>query len=458
MNIEQLYTGCLSQGAYFISSKGEAAVIDPLREITQYLDLAKQSNSKIKYIFETHFHADFVSGHVELAEATGATIVYGPNAMTRFASHIGADNEIYELGELKIRMLHTPGHTLESCCYLLEDEHNQPRAIFTGDTLFIGDVGRPDLAQQPVEGLSQNDLAGMLFDSLRNKILPLPDNVVIYPAHGAGSACGKNMSKETFDTLGNQRRNNYALNTALSRHEFIIEVTTGLKPAPAYFPMNVRMNIQGSSTLSGTIKRSLLPIQPAEVQLRIKLENVMVLDTRNAQDFSKAHIPGAINIGLSGSFAPWVGALIPFEKVELLIVTELGKEEETVSRLARIGYENVTGYLMGGMDHWIAAGLSISTVQCISPEEFLKIQPLNPSVIDVRNDSEYQGGHITGSIHVSLAEVESLAHLVETGQTYYVYCAGGYRSMVFISLMKSKMNVDLINIEGGYNAIASLLN
>ncbi|MES2827947.1 MAG: MBL fold metallo-hydrolase [Bacteroidota bacterium] len=456
MTIEQLYTGCLAQGAYFIESDGEAAVIDPLREISTYTKLAKQSGSKIKYIFETHFHADFVSGHIELAQASGATIVYGPSAVTGFSAYIGADNEIFTVGKLSVRLIHTPGHTLESCCYLVSDEDGKQLAIFTGDTLFIGDVGRPDLAQQPVAGLSQDDLAGMLYDSLRNRIMPLADDVMVYPAHGAGSACGKNMSKETSDTLGNQKLSNYALDLNLSRTAFIEELTTGLKPAPAYFPMNVKLNSQGYDDLASIFEKSLRPLNATMVEQELKKEHVMILDTRAPTAFAISHIPGAINIGLNGSFAPWVGALLPYENVEIIIVTGKDQEKETLIRLARVGFENVIGYLEGGMDSWTQAGKKSSAVASISAADFNKLDKEKINIIDVRNDTEYAGSHLDGSLHYPLADFKTLKDLPESGQDYYVFCAGGYRSMIFISLLKSYMDINLINVDGGYGAIKAL--
>ena len=456
MNIQQLYTSCLAQGAYFVESNGEAAVIDPIREIDTYLELAAQSGSTIKYIFETHFHADFVSGHIELAKATGAMIVYGPTAITRFESYIGADNEIFNIGELRIKLLHTPGHTLESCCYLLEDKEGKATAVFTGDTLFIGDVGRPDLAQQPKDGLSQYDLAGMLYDSLRQKIMPLADDVIVYPAHGAGSACGKNMSKEIYDSLGGQKKSNYALSISLTREQFIIELTTGLKPAPSYFPMNVRLNSEGYEHMNGVYEKSNKSLTASEVEEQMESENVIILDTRTAQEFALAHIPGAINIGLSGSFAPWVGTLLPYKNTSIIVVADKGKELDTITRLARIGYDIVIGYLEGGMQTWLDSAKTIAEIPCISADDFSQLDYTMLNLIDVRNDAEFKAAHIEGSIHLPLGDLEMIKDIPEGDKTYYVYCAGGYRSMIFISLLKARLNINLINVNGGFNALSAL--
>jgi len=440
MKIEQLYTNCLAQGAYFIESDGEAAVIDPLREIDTYLKLAEENGAGIKYIFETHFHADFVSGHIALAEATGATIVYGPNAQTKFKAHIAQDEEVFDIGRLRIKLLHTPGHTLESSCYLLEDEQRKPAAVFTGDTLFIGDVGRPDLAQQPVAGLTQEHLAGMLYDSLRKKIITLPDEIRVYPAHGAGSACGKNLSRETWDTLGNQKKYNYALNAALSREDFITELTADLKPAPAYFHMNARLNSEGY-TSPGLIK----PLNAPEFAKLSQNNDVLILDTRPPESFAAGHITGAINIGLNGSFAPWVGALLPYDK-PILLITEPGREQETITRLSRIGYDNVLGYLTENIE-------TIEEVKQITVSEFLQLDKKGLKVIDVRNESEYEAGAIAGAINWPLGGFDKFKALPNDAWTYYVYCAGGYRSMIFISLLKAYRKINLINIEGGYTAL-----
>lgn len=459
MKIEQLYTNCLAQGAYFISSEGEAAVIDPIREPDVYLKLARDSGSRIKYIFETHFHADFVSGHLELAEKTGATIVYGPTAVTGFFSYIGRDEEVFGIGNLRLKLLHTPGHTLESCCYLLEDETGTPTMIFTGDTLFIGDVGRPDLAQQPKDGLTQDDLAGMLFDSLREKIMPLNDDIIVYPAHGAGSACGKNMSKETWDTLGNQKLNNYALNPKLSREQFIKEVTAGLPPPPAYFPLNVRLNSQGYTGLDGIIRKGTRALMASEFEKEAQQENALVLDTRDPADYAAGHIPGSVNIGLNGSFAAWAGALLPYENANLLIVANSGKETEVITRLARVGFDNVVAYLLGGFEGWQAAGKGTNKIANISAEEFLKLsEENNLDVIDVRAVTEFEQGHLVDAYNLPLGNFHQLKDAIDDVETYYVYCAGGYRSMIYISMLKSEKNIELINVNGGYGALKLLIN
>ncbi|QKJ32607.1 MBL fold metallo-hydrolase [Mucilaginibacter mali] len=459
MKIEQLYTNCLAQGAYFISSDGEAAVIDPIREPDVYLKLAKASGSRIKYIFETHFHADFVSGHLELAEKTGATIVYGPTAVTAFEAYIGQDEETFCIGKLRLKLLHTPGHTLESSCYLLEDETGTATTIFTGDTLFIGDVGRPDLAQQPKEGLTQDELAGMLFDSLRDKIMPLNDDIVVYPAHGAGSACGKNMSKETWDTLGNQRLNNYALNINLSRDQFIAEVTAGLPPPPAYFPINVRLNSQGYTGLQDIIRKGTRALMAGEFEQEARKEHTLILDTRDPADFAAGHIPGSVNIGLNGSFATWAGALLPYENAGLLIVANSGKETEVITRLARVGFDNVTGYLLGGFEGWQAAGKTINKVPNLSAAEFFKLQAKNKfNIIDVRAAAEFEQGHLAGATNLPLGNFHQLGNVVDKPEAYYVYCAGGYRSMIYISMLKAAKNIELINVNGGYGALKLLIN
>ncbi len=404
MKVEQIYTGCLAQGAYYIESAGEAAVIDPLREIGSYLQKADKSGARIKYVLETHFHADFVSGHLELANKTGATIVYGPGANTRFAAHIASDGEEFKVGNLTIRALHTPGHTLESTCYLLLDEQGNEYALFTGDTLFIGDVGRPDLAQK-ADSISQEDLAGMLYDSLKNKIKPLPDQVIIYPAHGAGSACGKNMSKETFDSLGHQKLVNYALR-AENKTQFIQEVTAGLAPPPAYFPQNVALNQQGSPDLSQVLQRGLAPLTPGDFERLAEQQHALVLDVRTDADFANGHLPGSVNISLSGQFAPWVGALIADLKQPILLVTTAGKEEEAVTRLARVGYDNTLGYLQGGVQAWTEAGKETDSVERISATAFAELYAGKQArVLDVRREGEFAGGHVETAENLPLEAI-----------------------------------------------------
>lgn len=452
MTIEQIYTGCLAQGAYYIESDGEAAVIDPLREVGAYLQKAARKGATIKYVFETHFHADFVSGHLDLAAKTGATIVYGPGAQTNFSAHIARDGEEFRIGKLTIRTLHTPGHTLESTCYLLLDEQGKEQAIFTGDTLFIGDVGRPDLAQKAAH-MSQEDLAGLLYDSLNEKIKPLPDHVIVYPAHGAGSACGKNMSKETSDTLGHQKQVNYALR-AETKPQFIREVTAGLLPPPAYFPQNVAMNKEGYSSLDQVLQHGLTPLQPADFELIAGEHDALVLDVRPSGDFASAHIPGSISIGLDGQFAPWVGALIPDLKQPILLVTTPGKEEEAVIRLARVGYDNTLGYLEGGIATWVAAGKETDSVQRISAEQFAEELASNdPLVLDIRRPAEFESSHITGALHRPLDNINDWIPQLQQEEPFALYCRTGYRSMIAASILKSRGIHDFMEVEGGMVAI-----
>jgi hydroxyacylglutathione hydrolase len=453
MKIEQIYTGCLAQGAYFISSNGEAAVIDPLREVAPYIEKAKRENVQIKYVFETHFHADFVSGHIDLAEKTGAKIIYGPEANTAFEAHIASDGEVFQLGEVTIKVLHTPGHTMESACYLLSDKNGKEVALFSGDTLFIGDVGRPDLAQNGE--FTQEDLAGILFDSLRNKIMILPDNVTVYPAHGAGSACGKSMSKETSDSLGNQKRFNYALRADMSRDEFITEVTAGLAEPPQYFPENVKMNRDGYESIDDVLERGDQALSPEAFEAKANNTGALVLDTRRAADFAQGFIPNSINIGIDGGFAPWVGALLPDLKQNLLIVTEPGREEEVVTRLARVGYDFTIGYLKGGFPAWKEAGKEIDTVTSISATEFADVyNKENVHVIDVRKPDEFAAGHIQGAKNLPLDYINDLMEEFPKDKTLHIHCAGGYRSMIASSILKSRGFEDVVNIDGGYGEVA----
>ncbi len=452
MIIEQLYTGCLAQGAYYIESKGEAAIIDPLRETSPYIRKTEKAGAKIKYVFETHFHADFISGHVDLAEKTGATIVYGPNANTSYEAYHAKDGETFTLGDVTIKVLHTPGHTQESTTYLLIDETGKDRAIFTGDTLFIGDVGRPDLA---IKGdLTERDLAGMLYDSLQTKIMPLSDDVIVYPAHGAGSACGKNMSKETTDTLGNQKRFNYALR-AKSREEFIEKVLDGLTAAPAYFAENARLNKEGYEPIDRVMKRGSQALSPDEFEAAVNETNALILDVREAADFAKGFIPNAINIGLNGQFAPWVGALIPELTQPIALVTPDGQESETVLRLARVGYDQCIGFLAGGFAAWATAGKEVDTVESISAEEFEKRWHENHTmpVVDVRKPVEFAVEHVEGAENLSLDDLND--HMAEISRTepVYVHCAGGYRSMVANSILKARGFDNVVNVEGGITAI-----
>lgn len=453
MKIEQIYTGCLAQGAYYIESEGQAAVIDPLREVSPYIERAAKDKAIIKYVFETHFHADFVSGHLDLSHKTGAPIVYGPHAKTGFEAYIATDGEEFVVGKVKIRVLHTPGHTMESTCYLLLDENGKETALFSGDTLFIGDVGRPDLAQK--SDLTMNDLAGFLYDSLRSKIMLLPNDVIVYPAHGAGSACGKNMSKETTDTLGNQKLFNYALRANMTKEEFVKEVTDGLTKPPQYFPQNVRMNKEGYESMDVVMERAAQALSAAAFEAAANETGAVVLDTRPAQIFNKGFIPNAINIGLKGDFAPWVGALIPDVKQELLLVTEIGEEEETILRLARVGYDNVIGYLEGGIETWKTAGQELDTITSITAGALAdKLQKENVLVIDVRRSSEFAAEHIDGAKSIPLDAISELMAAFPKDETMYIHCAGGYRSMIAASILKSRGYDNLIDIEGGFAAIS----
>ena len=453
MKIEQIYTGCLAQGAYYIESEGEVAVIDPLREVTPYIERAAKDGATIKYVFETHFHADFVSGHLDLSKKTGAPIVYGPNAKTGFEAHIATDGEEFPLGNVKFKVLHTPGHTMESTCYLLIDENGQEKALFSGDTLFIGDVGRPDLAQK--SDLTINDLAGHLYDSLRKKVMTLPDDVVVYPAHGAGSACGKNMSKETTDLLGNQKKFNYALRANMTKEEFIEEVTNGLAKPPQYFPQNVKMNKEGYESIDVVMERGAQALSAAAFEAAANETGAVILDTRGAQVFNKGFIPNSINIGLKGDFAPWVGALVPDVKQEILLVTEIGQEEEAILRLARVGYDNVIGYLEGGIETWEASGQEVDTITSITPDELAdKMAEEKVMVIDVRRPSEFSAEHIDGAKSLPLDYISELMAEFPKDQTMYIHCAGGYRAMIASSILKSRGYDNLIDIAGGFAAIS----
>ncbi|HLT82103.1 MAG TPA: MBL fold metallo-hydrolase [Cyclobacteriaceae bacterium] len=452
MKIEQIYTGCLAQGAYYIESEGEAVIIDPLREIKPYVDKAARNRAKIKYVLETHFHADFVSGHVDLARATGARIVYGPGARPSFDAHIATDGEVIRIGKVSFLALHTPGHTMESTCYLLRDENGKDVALFTGDTLFIGDVGRPDLAQN--ESLTQEDLAAYLYDSLRNKIMPLADDIIVYPAHGAGSACGKNMARETSDTLGHQKQTNYALR-AVSKEQFIREVTEGLLPPPGYFPQNVRMNREGYDSIDTVLERGCQPLNPDDFEAVANETGALILDTRSPKTFAQGFIPNAINIGLDGSFAPWVGALIPDIRQEILIVADSGRETEVVTRLARVGYDYSIGYLRGGIAAWQEAGKEIDRIASADTDELAEALTKKPVVLDVRRREEFASGHLEGAINVPLDYLNEHMHAIDSSRPHYVYCASGYRSMVFISILKARGYDNLIDVTNGYKGIRS---
>ncbi len=454
MIIEQIYTGCLAQGAYYIQSGREAAIIDPLREVGPYIRKAKANNAEIKYIFETHFHADFVSGHLDLSKQTGAPIIYGPNANPAFKAYIAKDNEEFNLGEVIIRVLHTPGHTMESTSYLLIDKEGKETALFSGDTLFIGDVGRPDLAQKAAN-MSREELAGTLFDSLRNKIMPLSDDIVIYPAHGAGSACGKNMSKDTSDTLGNQKKTNYALRDDMTRDEFIREVTRGLTPPPGYFPLNVKLNKEGYEDFENVLKKGTRALGPEAFEAAANETGALILDTRDPQTFAEAFIPGSINIGIDGSFAPWVGTLIPDIRQALLIVADNGREEEVVTRLARVGYDNALGYLNGGIEAWKTSRKETDRIESVSATELAarveKGSEVN--ILDVRKDAEHYSEHVIDSENTPLDYINDTRASVDKNKTYYVHCAGGYRSMIFNSILRARGYHNLIDIKGGFQAL-----
>jgi glyoxylase-like metal-dependent hydrolase (beta-lactamase superfamily II)/rhodanese-related sulfurtransferase len=455
MKIEQIYTGCLAQGAYYIQSEGEAAVIDPLREADAYIEKAKRDHAVIKYVFETHFHADFVSGHLDLAKKTGAKIIYGPTAAPAFDAIVAKDGEEFQIGKIRLQVIHTPGHTMESSCFLLKNEKGEAIALFTGDTLFIGDVGRPDLAQKVRPELTQDILAAHLYDSLHHKILPLPDDLIVYPAHGAGSACGKNMSNETTDTLGHQKAINYALNPSLTKEEFVKEITTGLTPPPKYFPLNVMMNIKGYESIDEILKRGTHALTPEEFEAAANETDALMLDTRDPKVFVKGFIPNSINIGLDGQFASWVGTLVPDIKQPILIVTEPGREEEAVMRLARVGYDNAIGYLAGGLSAWRESGKDVDKIDSISADELAELQKANPAtgILDVRRKSEYDSQHITIAENIPLDYINENMQVVDRRKQIYVHCASGYRSVVFTSILRARGFQNLVNVEGGIRAI-----
>ena len=452
MQIEQLYTGCLSQGAYYIESNGEAVVIDPLRETAPYLQRAKRDKATITYIFETHFHADFVSGHLTLSKQTGATIVFGPNASTSFDAHIAKDNEVFTVGDITITVLHTPGHTMESTTYLLRDGSGKEHAIFTGDTLFLGDVGRPDLAQKSAD-ITQEQLAGTLFDSLRNKIMPLPNDVIVYPAHGAGSACGKNMMTQTVDTLGNQKQMNYALRQDMTKEEFIKEVTDGLVAPPAYFPLNAKMNKQGYEHLDSIIERACLPISAQDFEDLANKTGAIILDVRNQLDFMQGHIPNSIFIGIDGGFAPWVGALIKDVKHPILLVAPENREAEVIMRLSRVGFDNTLGFLVGGIASWQNAGKEIDTMQTVSAHTLKEALEKEMPIFDVRKQGEFSAAHVPKASHTPLSFINDYLALFPDASPFYLYCAGGYRSVIAASILKSRGIHGGINVTGGFASI-----
>jgi glyoxylase-like metal-dependent hydrolase (beta-lactamase superfamily II)/rhodanese-related sulfurtransferase len=453
MHIEQIYTGCLAQGAYYITSQGEAAIIDPLREVKPYLDRLQRDGVVLKYIFETHFHADFVSGHVDLAKQTGAKIVYGPTAKPEFECLVATDEQVFSLGNINIKIMHTPGHTMESSTYLLMDEQGKNHAIFTGDTLFLGDVGRPDLAQKAAD-LTQEELAGMLYESLMTKIMPLEDDVIVYPAHGAGSACGKNMMKETVDTLGHQKEMNYALNQP-DKATFIKAVTDGLTPPPGYFGMNVAMNKKGYTAFSDVLQQGMKPLSAAEFEAAAEETEAIILDTRSADDFAKGFIPQSINIGLGGDFAPWVGALIVDVKQPLLLITEPGREEEAVTRLSRVGFDHILGHLKDGFASWLADKREIDTVNRISADEFAqRVDTNNDAIIDVRKEGEYAAEHVENAYSKPLAYINEWIKDIQPAQHFFLHCAGGYRSMMAASILQARGYRNFTEVGGGFNAIA----
>lgn len=453
MKVEQIYTGCLAQGAYYIVSNGEAAIIDPLRETKPYTDRLEKDGVKLKYILETHFHADFVSGHLDLSKKTGAPIVYGPNAKPEFEAIIAKDGDILPLGNVKIKVLHTPGHTLESTTYLLIDENGKDYCIFTGDTLFLGDVGRPDLAQKAAN-MTQEQLAGLLYDSLVTKIMPLADDVIVYPAHGAGSACGKNMMKETVDTLGNQKRINYALNQP-NKEAFIKAVTDGLLPPPAYFGMNVAMNKKGYESFDKVFNNGMRALSADEFEVAAEtVSGTLMLDTRDSAEFYKGFIPQSINIGINGDFAPWVGALIANVTQPILLITEEGKEAESVTRLTRVGFDNILGHLKGGFKAWVAAGKEIDTVNRITAKQFAEIVDVNKDmVVDVRRASEYAAEHVVNAYNKPLDYINEWIKDLNPQQHFFLHCAGGYRSMIAASILQARGYRNFTEIEGGYKAI-----
>ncbi|GAB4162038.1 MAG: MBL fold metallo-hydrolase [Winogradskyella sp.] len=454
MKIEQIYTGCLAHAAYYVESKGEAAIFDPLREVQPYINRAKLDDAKIKYVFETHFHADFVSGHLDLKEKTGAKIVFGPTAKPNYDAIVAEDGQIFEVGDYKIKVIHTPGHTMESTTYLLIDDTGKEHGIVTGDTLFIGDVGRPDLAQKVVAELTQDKLASLLYDSLRNKIMPLSDDLIVYPNHGAGSACGKNMSKETTDTLGNQKKTNYALRADMTREEFIAELLDGLTEPPGYFPQNVLMNIKGYQSFDKVMDKAQNPLSPKAFEAAANETEAIVLDVRHQSEFIKGHIPRSIFIGIDGNFAPWVGALIVDVTQPILLVAPKGREEEVVTRLSRVGFDNVIGYLDGGFEAWKSEGMEYDTLASISAEELAKdFENKKEVIFDVRREGEYVAEHVEGAKNTQLDYLNNYLSEFPEDKTFYLHCAGGYRSVIAASILKSRGIHNLVDIAGGYAAI-----
>jgi len=454
MKVEQIYTGCIAHAAYYLENNGEAAIFDPLREVQPYMDRAKKDNAKIKYVFETHFHADFVSGHLDLMKNAGSEIVFGPTAKPAYKATTAEDGQVFKVGNYSVKVIHTPGHTMESTTYLLIDENGKEHGIISGDTLFIGDVGRPDLAQHVIADLTEEKLAGHLYDSLRNKIMPLSDDLIVYPNHGAGSACGKNMSKETTDTLGNQKKVNYALNPKLTKEEFIKEILTGLVPPPGYFPQNVLMNIKGYESIDNVMQKGSRALSAIEFEVAANETQALIIDTRKPQDFNKGFIPNSVNIGIDGSFATWVGTLIPSVKQEILIVADEGREAEVITRLARVGYDNALGYLKGGFNAWVAANKDIDQIHSVSAEELAEISKKEQvNIIDARKASEYSSEHVVDAMNAPLDFINDSMTKIDKDKKYYVHCASGYRSMVFISILKARGYNNLIDVTGGFNAL-----
>jgi hydroxyacylglutathione hydrolase len=454
MKLEQIYTGCIAHAAYYLENNGEAAIFDPLREVQPYIDRAKKDNAKIKYVFETHFHADFVSGHLDLMKNAGSEIVFGPTAKPAYKATTAEDNQVFKVGNYSVKVIHTPGHTMESTTYLLIDENGKEHGIISGDTLFIGDVGRPDLAQHVIADLTEEKLAGHLFDSLRNRIMPLSDDLIVYPNHGAGSACGKNMSKETTDTLGHQKQVNYALNPNLTKEQFIKEILTGLVPPPGYFPQNVLLNIKGYESIDTVMKKGSKALSVVEFEVAANETQALIIDTRNSQTFNKGFIPNSINICIDGSFATWVGTLVPSVQQELLIVADAGREAEVITRLARVGYDNALGYLKGGFEAWKYAGKEIDQITSISVDELANLNEKGSvNILDVRKSSEYYSEHVQDAINAPLDFINDSMTKIDKNITYYVHCASGYRSMVFISILQARGFRNLIDVAGGFNAI-----
>ena len=454
MQVEQLYTGCLAQGAYYVESNGEAAIIDPLREVQQYIDLANSRGAKIKYIFETHFHADFVSGHVTLAQKTGASIVYGPTAQAAFDCVVAEDNQEFNIGHATIRVMHTPGHTMESSTFLLIDENGKDHAIFSGDTLFLGDVGRPDLAQKAAS-MTQEELAATLFKSLRTKVMTLADDVIVYPGHGAGSACGKNMSSETVGTIGNEKATNYALRSDMTEEEFVKEVTDGLLPPPQYFPMNVKMNKMGYEDVEEVISRGKTPMSPAAFEAAANETGAVIIDIRHKDEFVQGLVPRSIFIGIDGDFAPWVGALIKDVEQPILLVGDNPRIDEALTRLSRVGFDKVIGYLEGGVEAWKAAGKELDAVDSISATQFEESHPTGDAkIFDVRRKTEYEAEHVKGADNTPLDYLnDHMSTFQQSGETGYVHCKSGYRSLVAVSILKNRGIHNVVNIAGGFDAL-----